>query len=1000
MAEDLIDKYVDRNALKQDTAFILNELNEVFAALKKVRESKVDLTNASTLNQTATAAKEASKNIDNLSTSYTKLTTVTTQATKETEKQTTTLESNIQARIRLQNSLQREAAIQREDLALLKAGIITKQEYNTRLTQSAILEEKYKNQIAVLNKEIKNQIAGTTQQIGAYALLNKEYLLAQTNAKNLSVIYGVQSKEAKTAAATALTLGNELKVIDASVGQNQRNVGNYAGSLGGYFNKLLGPLRTLANIIPGLGLSGIFLAAFEGLRYLTSEMGLFNIKLSDAQKNTKLLAEVNEKAAENAGKEVASLKILRAEIENTNVPMKTRLQAVKDIQEQYPKYFEGLTNEQILTGNVAGAYDLAAASILRKARANAAAAEIEKLSSKQLASEFETQKDVAETNNKIRLAKAKVITNAAIGPVGTEGLTKQEVQKGILEEFKIREEGRFNERQVAQKQIDFLLNLTTAGADETVKVTKEKTEASAKSLKKLSDELNTIFERSKNDQLENIRLLEDGVNNEKSSYDERIALLQDFSNAKINLNNDERDEEKRRIDATLANDILNLNKEKKKGADIEGINKEIEIKKNNANQQKLLIDSNYYVKSLQIFRDNEKKFAEVVKSSQDKELADIVLRKEQRKADIETEYTDAVKALEKKGLSEAEYKTKREKLDDFFRNKSLRAEIEYTRQIIELMGLRGVDVSKELQVLAKLERDLSTGTKGIVVKNEQTKQEKQLETIKKIEDAYNKIASVISSAIDASTTAQKNKIQDEIDGIENRKQKEIEAVNASTDSQADKANKIAIIEARAAAQKEQQERKQRILDQQKARFDKALSIGRITLSTAEAVMSALAMKPPNIPLAIFNGALGAAQLAIAIATPIPRFKDGLNEDYEGPAVVGDGGKSEAIVRRDGKIEITPATDTLTHINRGDRILPDASVLMQSMQYGAMAKVSQPTQQDYTKEMTAILTKELQGVKSAINSKRELHIKPGFNSVMAMHKYGEWFTNYVNEQTNF
>lgn len=429
------------------------------------------------------------------------------------------------------------------------------------------------------------------------------------------------------------------------------------------------------------------------------------------------------------------------------------------------------------------------------------------------------------------------------------------------------------------------------------------------------------------------------------------------------------------------------------------------------NEQRKALQNKYKIESNIIEEDRLKERAELLKRFDEKATADLKAKndaelnllidaREKKKAEIETDYTEAVKALEKKGLSEAEYKTKREKLDDFFRKKSLRAEITYTNAVLDIMKLRGVDVSKELQDLAKLERELSDGTVKKITDNEKTKQEKQLETIKKVEDTYNKIASVISSAIEASTTAQKNKIQDEIDGIENRKQKEIEAVNASTDSQADKANKIAIIEARAAAQKEQQERKQRILDQQKARFDKALSISRITLSTAEAVMSALAMKPPNVPLAIFNGALGAAQLAIAIATPIPRFKDGLNKDYEGPAVVGDGGKSEAIVRRDGKIEITPATDTLTHINRGDRILPDASVLMQSMQYGAMAKVSQPTQQDYTKEMTAILTKELQGVKSAINSKREFQVKPGFNSVMAIHKYGEWFTNYVNEQTNF
>lgn len=483
----------------------------------------------------------------------------------------------------------------------------------------------------------------------------------------------------------------------------------------------------------------------------------------------------------------------------------------------------------------------------------------------------------------------------------------------------------------------------------------------------------------------------------KDNATERARLLQKFAD-------DEQNNIEDRLDAEV-----NLYKEKQsiikaqRDYDLKGEKLTADQKKaiNNkyAIDSKILEDSRLKEREA-LLKSYDEKATAALKAKNDAELNLLIDAREKKKAEIEAAYTQEVQALNSRNLSEKDYTTERAKIDEKYRIEALKAEITYTKAVLDIMKLRGVDVSKELQDLAKLERELSDGTVKKITDNEKTKQEKQLETIKKVEDTYNKIASVISSAIEASTTAQKNKIQDEIDGIENRKQKEIEAVNASTDSQADKANKIAIIEARAAAQKEQQERKQRILDQQKARFDKALSIGRITLSTAEAVMSALAMKPPNVPLAIFNGVLGAAQLAIAIATPIPKFKHGLHEDYEGLGIVGDGGKSEAIVRKDGSIEITPATDTLTHFRKGDRVLPDASVLMQSMQYGAMAKVSQPTQADYTKEMTAALTRELQGVKSAINNKRELHIKPGFNSVMAMHKYGEWFTNYVNEQTNF
>jgi len=39
--EDLIDSYVDREGAKKDTEFILGELNQVYASIKKVRDTKL-----------------------------------------------------------------------------------------------------------------------------------------------------------------------------------------------------------------------------------------------------------------------------------------------------------------------------------------------------------------------------------------------------------------------------------------------------------------------------------------------------------------------------------------------------------------------------------------------------------------------------------------------------------------------------------------------------------------------------------------------------------------------------------------------------------------------------------------------------------------------------------------------------------------------------------------------------------------------------------------------
>jgi DNA repair exonuclease SbcCD ATPase subunit len=68
--------------------------------------------------------------------------------------------------------------------------------------------------------------------VGAYDRLNKQYLDAAKNAKNMAAELGNDNEAVKEAAKYANDLQTRLKAIDANVGQFNRNVGNYAGSLG------------------------------------------------------------------------------------------------------------------------------------------------------------------------------------------------------------------------------------------------------------------------------------------------------------------------------------------------------------------------------------------------------------------------------------------------------------------------------------------------------------------------------------------------------------------------------------------------------------------------------------------------------------------------------------------------------------------------------------------------------------------------------------------------
>jgi len=84
-----------------------------------------------------------------------------------------------------------------------------------------------------LNSTYLNQKKAIIALESPYAKLSNELIKARTNAKNLAAQYGINSSQARKAAAGVNKLDKELKDIDSSVGQNQRSVGDYKLALEG-----------------------------------------------------------------------------------------------------------------------------------------------------------------------------------------------------------------------------------------------------------------------------------------------------------------------------------------------------------------------------------------------------------------------------------------------------------------------------------------------------------------------------------------------------------------------------------------------------------------------------------------------------------------------------------------------------------------------------------------------------------------------------------------------
>lgn len=101
-------------------------------------------------------------------------------------------------------------------------------------------------------------------------------------------------------------------------------------------------------------------------------LGKVKKELSETQQLQESLNTSRRKGGEAASEESAKLRILYTASQDTSKSMRERNKAVDELQKMYPDYFGKLSNEAILAGNAASAYDELAKAIIRKGQAQAA----------------------------------------------------------------------------------------------------------------------------------------------------------------------------------------------------------------------------------------------------------------------------------------------------------------------------------------------------------------------------------------------------------------------------------------------------------------------------------------------------------------------------------------------------------------------------------------------------------------------------------------------------
>ena len=335
-------------------------------------------------------------------------------------------------------------------------------------------------------------------------------------------------------------------------------------------------------------------------------------------------------------------------------------------------------------------------------------------------------------------------------------------------------------------------------------------------------------------------------------------------------------------------------------------------------QDKSLIVDKYNKQRQDLYRDYYKNLMSTQQSQNEIFLS-------QRQIEINEELNALTKQYEQGIIKKKEYEKQKSDLEHQYAMESLQSQLSILESNLYLFeGDERLEKEKEI---ARLRVQLSKETSDKIIEDAKREEEER----KKVEQAKKRL---IQESISAIISIGNSLFQRQIDNVD----AEIEANQEEYDAKVETIDALAekdIItteeaEARKRAAEEETSRKNKELEKKKAelqtrqaKFQKAMDIAQTIAATAQAIMVAYKDAGP-IAGAIFAAmiaATGAVQLATIIAQPIPKYAHGTDNHPGGLAIVGDGGRSEAVLVGD-KAYITPDKPTLLSLPAGAEVVPD------------------------------------------------------------------------------
>lgn len=848
-----------------------------------------------------------------------------------------------------------------------KNGNISLTDY---LNKSALLKQR-QTELSEQNKQysnlMRNHAAVIISASSSYNEMNAAVLALEKRLKSMSKDSFLGSEGQKTLQQIQ-TLKNELKSMDAQMGNYQRNVGNYAS----HWNGLGMSVQQVARELPSLavGWNTFFLAISNNLPILADEIkkanaefkamresgikgipvwkqltgAIFNWQtalvigitllsvygkdlvnwisgLGRAKKNLDsatiaqlALNNATKEGIKNSISETNKLNILYKMANDTSRSMIERKQAVDELQAIYPEYFKNLSDEAIMTGRASGAYNMAKNNIIELSKAKVKLSEIDKLSVR--AQELSMQA----AGKLLELRKAEKEPDY-VDPYSGE------IIKAADRVGKLREE--YNGITEELKNI-------------------YKAQQSIVSTIKVSDITTSEDDLEKQRELERLA-------KEQAKYQEDIAKR--LSETRISLIDDEYEKERQTAQKKYEENIASI-----KGNSEE----ENELRKNYEQilQDELLaIDKNYLDKKDE---EERKRIESIMKYEMDRKKNDYAAKSIDNSRDMQRDIREQATLYEQGIITKKEYEKRKAQITQDYAIIETERTMALLQELINVQGISDEERLRLKEALAEeeiklIEKVRDAHTKARDEENESDKKywadiQSSIDNLKNVSDdavdglgtLFGGITELIlkmvkdgklgledllasAAAISEGLSTMVIGMYDrQIEKIEEQQEKNEEAaeeekgriedlVNSGVIStEVGEARKRAAEQTTADKNKELEKQKAEI-QQKQAKWDKANSIIQATIATSLAVTKAL----PNFVIAAMVAAMGAAQIAMIAAQPIPKYAKGTKDKSHpgGLAIVGDGGKREVILTDSGAY-ITPSVPTLVDMPKHAEVIPD------------------------------------------------------------------------------